>query len=143
MRANRPDPHQFRGCALRDDRIRSWTVRARPPTGSVMIRREHGETNDITDTANTMLALHDGSGPSQIKQSVLDLQRNLAAKNEELHAQRELLELRIKERDEASDAYGATVREEEEIAQRARDEYARLKKEERYQSGAPRPTCGV
>ena len=40
------------------------------------------------------------------------------------------IELRLKERDEASDAYEAAVREEQEIAQRAREEYDRLKKEE-------------
>ena len=38
--------------------------------------------------------------------------------------------LREKERNEASDIYEAAVREEREVQQRARNEYARLKKEE-------------
>ena len=97
----------------------------------VMFRREHGETNDITDTANTMLALQGSEKrPAQMKQSVLELQTNLAAKNEEINELRELLKRREQELDEASDAYESAVHEEEEISQRARNEYARLKKEE-------------
>ena len=97
----------------------------------VMCRREHGETNDVTDTANAMLALQSSEKrPAQMKLSVSELQTKLAAKNEEINELRELLKRREQQRDEASDAYEAAVREEQEIAQRARDEYARLKKEE-------------
>ena len=62
-----------------------------------------------------------------MKQSVIELQRNLATKNEELNElikQNEQLkrdiELREQERNEASDVYAAALRAEEEIEQRAR-----------------------
>ena len=75
--------------------------------------------------------------PAPVKQSVFDLQRNLAARNEELAAllaeNQKLqsdIQLRERERDEASDIYEAAKREEDQMQERLREEYTRLKKEE-------------
>eukprot|EP01048_Picozoa_sp_COSAG05_P000205 COSAG05_NODE_5_length_47078_cov_547.868814_31_plen_217_part_00 len=98
----------------------------------VMLRRQNGETNDIADTANTMLTLQNGNNErsSQITQSVDDLRRQVATRNEELIKAREQLERHEILFHEANDAYEIAVREEKEVADKLRTEYKRLKKEE-------------
>jgi len=123
----------------------------------IMLRKQHRETNDMENAASSMLMLKDRvrAPPEKqppvmlsvkdrarlpvppVKQSVFDLQRNLAARNEELaellkeneKLQRDI-QLRERERDEASDIYETAKCEQEEAHNRLRDEYARLKKEE-------------